>query len=126
MSKVIFDSQIAGMGKEATNFNDERMIILFGEDFASTAPELEQYCTLLCNHVLLEDILPGDVLYLEDVSYMITAVGGVACKNLKELGHCVLVFDGDKQAQLPGNIHVEEKEIVPLYAGMLVVITREP
>lgn len=125
MGKVIFDSQIAGMGKEAANFNDEKMVILFGEDFVSVVPELERYCTLLCNHTLSEEILPGDTLYLEETSYTITAVGEVACKNLKELGHCVLVFDGAGKAQLPGNLHVEEKEMTPLYTGMLMLITRE-
>lgn len=125
MGKVVFEAQIAGLGEEATSFYGEKMVIFFGKEFASAVPELEQYCTLLYEPVLTDNILPGDTLYLDEMDYTVTSVGNVACENLKNLGHCVLVFDGAKEAQLPGNIHVEEKEIASLNAGFPVVVIRE-
>ncbi len=124
MSRIIFEAQIFELGEEAVCFQGEKMMIFFGRDFADAAPELEQYSVMLCDHVLNEAIIPGDAFYIEESAYKVTAVGTVACENLKNLGHCVLVFDGADQAALPGNIHLEAKEMPGLQAGMLVIVIR--
>ncbi|HHW02163.1 MAG TPA: hypothetical protein GXX35_05065 [Thermoanaerobacterales bacterium] len=38
--------------------------------------------------------------------HLITAVGDVANKNLKDLGHVVLNFNGNTTPELPGYIHL--------------------
>lgn len=36
----------------------------------------------------------------------VTAVGEVAEQNLRELGHITLRFDGHREAEFPGTVHV--------------------
>jgi PTS system glucitol/sorbitol-specific IIA component len=36
----------------------------------------------------------------------VTAVGDVAEQNLRELGHITLRFDGHREAEYPGTVHV--------------------
>ena len=44
--------------------------------------------------------------YLGLVGYAVTAVGDVAEQNLRELGHITLRFDGHREAEFPGTVHV--------------------
>ena len=44
--------------------------------------------------------------------YKITAVGSGANKTIEELGHATIKFDGSPEAENPGTIHVEAKEIL--------------
>ncbi|MDN5332631.1 MAG: glucitol/sorbitol system component, partial [Tepidanaerobacteraceae bacterium] len=54
--------------------------------------------------------------------YRITAVGEVANKNLKNIGHVCLKFDGKTEPELPGNIHLEEKTLPALKVGEEIFI----
>ena len=56
---------------------------------------------------LKEDIVAGDVLTIGGKKFNVTAVGNVALKTLKDLGHCTIKFDGDTKANLPGELHVD-------------------
>ena len=43
---------------------------------------------------------------INETIYRVTAVGGVATANLKQLGHITLKFDGAATAELPGMVHL--------------------
>ncbi len=48
----------------------------------------------------------GAELQLGEQRYPVTAVGEVAEQNLRELGHITLRFDGHREAEFPGTVHV--------------------
>ena len=59
------------------------------------------------NHGELAGTLqPGAELQLGEQRYPVTAVGEVAEQNLRELGHITLRFDGHREAEFPGTVHV--------------------
>ena len=84
-------TEIGGMVQELAE--DGNLLIIFNEDVQD--PELK------------EDIVAGDVLTIGDKKFNVTAVGNVALKTLKDLGHCTIKFDGDTKANLPGELHVD-------------------
>lgn len=49
---------------------------------------------------------PGARCELGQHCYPVTAVGSVAEQNLRELGHITLRFDGLREAEFPGTVHV--------------------
>lgn len=63
------------------------------------------------------NIEAGDVLWLGTASYRILAVGEVANRNLESLGHLVIKFNGREEPELPGDVCVEQKLLVPLEVG---------
>ena len=84
-------TEIGGMVQELAE--DGNLLIIFNEDVQDTE--------------LKEDIVAGDVLTIGDKKFNVTAVGNVALKTLKDLGHCTIKFDGDTKANLPGELHVD-------------------
>lgn len=62
------------------------------------------------NQVVKEELsgalAPGAELQLGEQRYPVTAVGDVAEQNLRELGHITLRFDGHREAEFPGTVHV--------------------
>lgn len=100
----IYCTKITKIGAEAIDALEVGMMILFK---AGLNAELENYCYSHEPQFFHQMISAGDVLYLGETPYPITAVGEVANQNLAELGHIAIHFDGRSKATLPGNIHVE-------------------
>ncbi|EGJ6122402.1 PTS glucitol/sorbitol transporter subunit IIA [Salmonella enterica] len=76
---VIYQTTITRIGQSAKEALGEQMLITFRE---GARCELGQHC------------------------YPVTAVGSVAEQNLRELGHITLRFDGLREAEFPGTVHV--------------------
>ena len=55
----------------------------------------------------------GDTVRIDDQTWTITALGEVAEKNLANLGHVTLVFDGDSEPRMPGAVHLAGIDEVP-------------
>ena len=51
-------------------------------------------------------IAVGDTVRIGDQTWTITALGEVAEKNLANLGHVTLVFDGETEPRMPGAVHL--------------------
>jgi len=114
-------STITDIGEKAESLFNKGMVILFCEN----APkELAPYCVLHRLAFMKEDTKSGDILSISGIYFKITAVGSVANKNLKELGHSTLVFDKNTSALLPGHIHLETLDFMPSY-GELIGIGRQ-
>lgn len=105
---IKYKTQIKQIGHLVDEGIEEKMIILFNEN----APEIfQEYCFFHTTDELKKEIEIGDFLLLNNEEYKIKAVGDVANKTLRELGHLTIIFDDAKTPQNPGNIHVEDKEI---------------
>lgn len=115
----MYQTTIKSIGKDAKAFEAEKMMILFGDNAPS---ELADFCYVIDLVSVDEDITAGDTLKLDDVSYQITSVGDAVRKNLNDLGHITLKFDGSTTAGQSGSLYLEEKEIVDVKPGSTITI----
>lgn len=121
MSKTIYTTVITKLGESVNEFLEEGMLITFKDNAPA---ELAEYCILHSENDLREDIQVGDTLTLGQSAYAITAVGEAVNKNLSALGHITLRFDGSTEADLPGTLVLEEKEIDSINVGDIIKIER--
>ena len=117
MGKKGYRATVVGIGSSAMSFLDQKMVVFFGHN---AGPDIAEYSVLIDGEGECDFEPSGDCLMLGDEKYRITAVGEVANKNLAELGHAVVKFDGKTEADLPGIFHVEEKEIASITVGLSV------
>jgi PTS system glucitol/sorbitol-specific IIA component len=107
VKEPIYLTEVTEIGPEVADFLQAGLLILFQ---AGAPPELAEIA------VLHEPISkreappgPGDVLTIGSREFRITAVGSKAWQNIQELGHAVFKFSGSREAELPGEIHLEEQ-----------------
>lgn len=114
----IFEAKVLKVGPEAAGMiKDANMLILFGEE----APEdLAEYCYKIDNKDLSGSITAGGRLVIDHQEFPITAVGDVVEKNLKNLGHITISFDGSSEGSLPGTLHVQASDPAVLGAGSVI------
>ena len=62
---------------------------------------------------LTGDLTVGQRVLIGEQAWTLTAVGAVASKNLADLGHVTMVFDGADTPRLPGAIHLAGVEETP-------------
>lgn len=117
----MYQTTIKSIGKDAKAFEAEKMMILFGDNAPN---ELADFCYVIDLVSVDEDIVEGDTLKLDDVSYQITSVGDAVRKNLNDLGHITLKFDGSTTAGQSGSLYLEEKEIVEVKPGSTITIEK--
>lgn len=119
--KTIYETTVTKLGPEVEAFLEEKILVLF----KGNAPaELAEYCVLHDENVLHEDIEAKDELRLKDKIFTITSVGSAVTKNLSELGHITLKFDGNTEADLPGTLCLEDKEVPTFQEGDKIEIVR--
>lgn len=101
---ALYQVKIQSLGEFATEALEDNMMILFSD----IAPEeVKDYCFIHCHDQLKGEIKPGSKVKISDRYFPITAVGDVVNKNLSELGHITIRFDGEYSAEFPGCVHVE-------------------
>lgn len=116
---TVYETKIVSIGSDAEMFKAEEMMVLFGKD----APEdLADYSYIIDVNAINGNIEAGMVVSLDDQSYGITAVGDVVEKNLGNLGHITLKFDGSDEPTLPGTLHLESKELPDVKVGTTITI----
>lgn len=103
MRRIIWQATISSVGEYAACFLSEKRLILFSDN----APkDIRDYCITHHGGELINPLSIHQNIVLFGITYSISAIGDVADKNLKELGHITLLFDGAENAELPGNIHL--------------------
>ncbi|GAA2912873.1 PTS glucitol/sorbitol transporter subunit IIA [Enterococcus pseudoavium] len=116
---MIFETQVTNIGPEAEMFQEEKMLIFFGNDAPAT---LADYCYNIQLAASTGEITKGMTFTFDDQAYKITAVGDVVKKNLDDLGHITLRFDGSATAELPGTLYVEAKAMPTITVGTKIAI----
>lgn len=122
MSRVIFHTEVIEFGEQVEAFFEEGMFVLFGENVPDT---LKDFCYFIDSKDVDGTMKAGDRLIIDGNSYEITSVGEIAQKNLENLGHLTVVFNGAKEAGLPGSICVEAKPMPKLIMGSKISIEEE-
>jgi len=116
---AVFETEITSIGPEAEQFKAEKMMILFGKEAPAT---LADYCYNIKVTPVQGSIETGGKLMIGNSSFDITSVGNVVQKNLEDLGHITIKFDGATEAELPGTLYVEAKEMPIIKSGTQIVI----
>ncbi|WP_332633520.1 PTS glucitol/sorbitol transporter subunit IIA [Halalkalibacter flavus] len=120
MSKVYF-TNVTSIGPMAATFYEDKMIILFKND----APdELKEFCIVHEKNELNGEIMVGDIFKIGETEYEVTAVGSAVNQNLGNLGHITIRFNGSSEADLPGTLCLEDKEIKEITEGETLEIIR--
>lgn len=117
---IIYENKVVGMGECVEEFKGEGIFIIFGDN----APEeLKDYCYSVSLQPINGQIMPGQILSIDDNHYTITAVGPEAPVTLAGLGHCTVNFNGSTEVELPGTIYVENKPMPDLHIGTVIRIS---
>ena len=95
-------------------FREQGLLIFFGEN----APEeLHEFSILHKVEIQLRAPIIGDIIALNEDFFTVLAVGSVVSDNLLNLGHLDLKANGLSQAELPGDVNVEERELPMVKVG---------
>ncbi|GEB77430.1 PTS glucitol/sorbitol transporter subunit IIA [Sporolactobacillus inulinus] len=117
----IYRTQIKSIGKSAKDFLQEKMLVLFGDE----APAgLKDYCFAIKVTPIQGEIQVGQHVAIDKDRFKITAVGNLVQKNLVDLGHITMRFDGSTTADLAGTLYLEAKPIPNLSVGSIIKIER--
>jgi PTS system glucitol/sorbitol-specific IIA component len=101
----IYLTEVKEIGPEVAEFLEAGILILFE---TGAPPELAEIAVLHDPVSRREDPPEaGDVLAIGSREFRITAVGSKAWQNVQQLGHAVFKFDGSREVELPGQIHLE-------------------
>ena len=111
---IKFEATVTQIGPMVTEFINAGILVFFGPD---APPELVEFSIIHDGKELIEDVVPGDVVMIDDESYKVIAVGEVANSNFRNLGHLIMKFNGKDKAELPGDVCVEEKPIPEVDVG---------
>ena len=114
MPEVIYASTVTAVGELVPEFRDQGVLVFFG----LTAPiELHEFSILHQPDIETRAPLPGDTVRLSGESFNVLAVGSVASDNLLQLGHLDLKSNGLAEAELPGDVNVEFRELPRVKVG---------
>ncbi|MFD2758277.1 PTS glucitol/sorbitol transporter subunit IIA [Gulosibacter faecalis] len=98
----IWSTTVSHIGPDTNDMIEAGVVILFGEP---VPPALADVSVVHRDAVELErDFAAGDTFVLGDARYTIDAVGDIANKNLRELGHIVIYVNQPEQELLPGAV----------------------
>ncbi len=117
---IIYENKVVDMGENVEEFKDEGIFIIFGD---GAPDELKDYCYSVSVQPIYGEIVPGQILSIDDNRYTITAVGPEAPVTLAGLGHCTVNFSGSTEVELPGTIYVENKPMPDLQIGTVIRIS---
>lgn len=98
-----YTTTVIEVGSDAEAFLAEQTAITFAGDAPAA---LRPYCFLIEAGTLDHDLEVGQSVRIAEQLWTITALGEVAQKNLVNLGHVTLVFDGADRPRLPGALHL--------------------
>ncbi|WP_020007683.1 PTS glucitol/sorbitol transporter subunit IIA [Salinicoccus albus] len=116
---MIYQTKVKKVGTEAEAFEEEKMIVLFGDN----APEeLVDFCYIINIENVNSDVTEENRLMVDEDEFKITKVGSAVKKNLNDLGHITLKFDGSETAEQSGTLYLEDKKLPQINEGTEITI----
>ncbi|MDP9500517.1 PTS glucitol/sorbitol transporter subunit IIA [Bisgaard Taxon 45] len=120
--KTLYQTKFTDVGGSAAEALEDGMLITFKQG----VPEgIVDYCYILAHGELLDDLQVGDQVNFDQQTYFITAIGNVANKNLRELGHVTWRFDSATEAEFPGSIHLQGTPPQSVAIDSVLIIKRD-
>ena len=111
---IKYEATVSKIGPLVTEFINAGILVFFG---ANAPPELVEFSIIHDGTELKKDVVPGDMMKIDDSEYKVLAVGEVANSNFRNLGHLIMKFNGKDKVELPGDICVENKPIPEVKIG---------
>jgi PTS system glucitol/sorbitol-specific IIA component len=118
----IYEIRVTAIGPLVEEFTAEGVWVFFHD---GAPEELAEFSLLHQAQAPQEPIAAGQVLTIDGQRYAITAVGDVANKNIRELGHIVLKANGLTKTQLPGEVCIEARPLPQPAIGTTLRVWRE-
>lgn len=116
---IIYKTEVKEIGDLAGDMFSSNLIILY----KMNAPaELAEISVMHEAESKEGEIEAGDIIKIGEKKFEILAVGDVVNKNIENLGHCSLKFNGKTEVELPGDINLEQKEIPEIKEGLEIKI----
>ena len=112
-----YEMRVTEIGPLVSEFIACNILVFFKE---GVPPELAELSILHEAGPLQADIVPDDQVIVGDQTYRVTAVGEVANKNIRNLGHMILKCNGRSEPELPGDLCVEEKSLPHIEVGTII------
>jgi glucitol/sorbitol PTS system EIIA component len=119
MIMIKYDCTVISIGPLTQEFIAAGILVLFGADVPE---ELVEFCIVHDGTQLHANLIPGDLILIDDESFQILSVGEVANINLENLGHLILKFNGKTEPELPGDVCLEAKQVPDIQPGSRVLI----
>jgi glucitol/sorbitol PTS system EIIA component len=117
MPELIYALEITAIGPLVEEFTAEGIWVFFRE---GAPEEVAEFAILHQAPAPLRPIVAGQRLEIGDQQYRIGAVGPVANQNVTNLGHLVLKANGLEEAELPGDVCIEQRPLPAPAVGMWV------
>ena len=118
---IKYDVTITAIGNLAKTFlTNNNSAILLDEGIR---PNLSDMVLEHTPGKLEEDIKKGDKLLMGGIKYNIEKVGDAVNQNLKEEGHCTLVFNAE--GSMPGQIILKGPSLPVLTVGAHITFTKK-
>lgn len=114
MPDLVYATTVTGVGDLVADFREQGVLVFFGE---SAPEELHEFSILHRPEVAKRAPQTGDLIKLSNEEFSVLAVGSVASDNLLNLGHLDLKANGLDNAELPGDVNVEIKELPLVQVG---------
>jgi PTS system glucitol/sorbitol-specific IIA component len=114
VSEVVYATTVTAVGELVPDFREQGVLVFFG----LTAPiELHEFSILHKPEIEKRAPIPGDTVRLSGESFNVLAVGSVASDNLLNLGHLDLKSNGLAEAELPGDVNVDARDLPMVKVG---------
>jgi glucitol/sorbitol PTS system EIIA component len=118
---VKYKAKFTQIGPLVSEFLVHNILVLFG----SSAPEeLAEFAVIHDGQELVEPIVVGDTVSINEESFKVLAVGDVANINLKNLGHLILKCNGMTEPEMPGDVCLEDKPLPIIEVGTTLIVSR--
>jgi PTS system glucitol/sorbitol-specific IIA component len=118
---IKYDISITAIGNLAKTFlTNNNSVILLDEGIR---PNLSDMVIQHTPGKLEEDIKKGDKLLMGGIKYTVEKVGDAVNENLREEGHCTLVFNAE--GSMPGQIILKGPALPVLTVGAHVTFTKK-
>ena len=117
----IFEGKVLEIGPLVREFSDAGILVFFGE---GAPPELKEFSIIHDGKLSEENVKKGDYFSVIGEAYKVLAVGEVANKNFRNLGHLIVKFNGKNKPELPGDICVENRPIPEINVGYAIKFSR--
>jgi len=114
LAEVVYRSTVTAVGELVPDFREQGVLVFFGENAPS---ELHEFSILHKVDIQVRAPQPGDVIDINSNTYQVLAVGSVASDNLLNLGHLDLKANGLTEAELPGDVNIDEVELPIISVG---------
>ena len=113
-----FKATITDIGCLANESLEDGMIILFNQ---RVPEDIGDYCFIHDQGKYVGTINTQSTLLIADKDFVVTAVGCAVSENLANLGHITIKFDGLREPDQPGTVHVMGGCPEVLYIGDEIV-----